>query len=161
MHRDPTAAPINGLMRVSRATESPQSRVSYDLMCRADVVDRGHHRLVGQPHSDDEGPIAEAEQRAAQLLSDEHRFGQRGESLSIPVCIATVFFYIAFRLGEDYLLTPRIVGRAVKVPAGVTIVAVLFGAAWLGIVGALVAIPIAAAVQLLMQELLFPALDEA
>ena len=46
------------------------------------------------------------------------------------------------------------------VPAGVTIVAVLLGAAWLGIVGALVAIPIAAAVQLLMHRLLFPALDE-
>jgi hypothetical protein len=44
-----------------------------------DLVDRGHHHLVGQPHSDDEGPIAEAEQRAAQLPSDEHRFGQRGE----------------------------------------------------------------------------------
>jgi hypothetical protein len=65
--------------------------------------------------------------------------------VSIPVCIATVIFYIAFRLGEDYLLTPRIIGRAVKGPAGVTIVAVLLGAAWLGIVGALVAIPVAAA----------------
>jgi predicted PurR-regulated permease PerM len=82
-------------------------------------------------------------------------------SVSIPVCIATLVFYIGFRLGEDYLLTPRIVGRAVKVPAGVTIVAVLLGAAWLGVVGALVAIPVAAAVQLLVQELLFPALDEA
>jgi predicted PurR-regulated permease PerM len=82
-------------------------------------------------------------------------------SVSIPVCIATVVFYIGFRLGEDYLLTPRIVGRAVKVPAGVTIVAVLLGAAWLGVVGALVAIPVAAAVQLLVQQLLFPVLDEA
>ncbi len=70
-------------------------------------------------------------------------------------------FYIAFRLGEDYLLTPNIIGRAVKVPAGVTVVAILLGAAWLGVVGALVAIPIAAAVQLLVEELLFPALDEA
>ena len=36
---------------------------------------------------------------------------------------------------------PRVIGRAVKVPAGVTVVAVLIGAALLGIVGALVAIP--------------------
>jgi predicted PurR-regulated permease PerM len=40
------------------------------------------------------------------------------------------------------------------------VVAVLIGAALLGIVGALVAIPVAAALQLLAQELLFPALDE-
>ncbi|OBI16151.1 AI-2E family transporter [Mycobacterium sp. E2327] len=82
-------------------------------------------------------------------------------SVSIPVAIVTVLFYMGFRLGEDYLLTPKIIGRAVRVPAGVTVVAVLLGAAWLGVVGALVAIPLAAAVQLLMQQLLFPVLDEA
>jgi predicted PurR-regulated permease PerM len=41
------------------------------------------------------------------------------------------------------------------------VVAVLIGAGLLGIVGALVAIPVAAALQLLTQELLFPALDDA
>lgn len=82
-------------------------------------------------------------------------------TVSIPVCLATVGFYVVFRLAEDYLLTPKIVGRAVKVPAGVTVVAVLLGAAWLGVVGALVAVPVAAALQLLVEELLFPVLDEA
>jgi predicted PurR-regulated permease PerM len=82
-------------------------------------------------------------------------------TVSIPVCIATVAFYIVFRLGEDYLLTPKIIGRALKIPAGVTLVAVLLGAAWLGVIGALVAIPIAAIVQLLVSELILPLLDEA
>jgi len=82
-------------------------------------------------------------------------------TVSIPVGIATVGFYIVFRWFEDYLLVPRIIGRAVAVPAGVTVVAVLIGAALLGVVGALVAIPVAAALQLLTQELLFPALEEA
>jgi predicted PurR-regulated permease PerM len=41
------------------------------------------------------------------------------------------------------------------------VVAVLIGGTVLGIVGALIAIPVAAALQLLTQELLFPALDEA
>jgi predicted PurR-regulated permease PerM len=81
-------------------------------------------------------------------------------AVSIPVAIATVAFYVAFRWFEDYLLVPRIIGRAVKVPGGLTVVAVLIGAALLGIVGALVAIPVAAAVQLLTQELVFPTLDE-
>jgi predicted PurR-regulated permease PerM len=81
-------------------------------------------------------------------------------TVSLPVCIATVVFFIAFRLGEDYLLVPRIIGRAVKVPALTTVVAVLIGGALLGIVGALVAIPIAAALQLLTEEVLYPRLDE-
>jgi predicted PurR-regulated permease PerM len=79
--------------------------------------------------------------------------------VSLPVCIATVVFFVVFRLGEDYLLVPKIIGRAVKVPALMTVVAVLIGGALLGIVGALVAIPIAAALQLLTQEILFPRLD--
>jgi predicted PurR-regulated permease PerM len=81
-------------------------------------------------------------------------------TVSLPVCIATVAFFIVFRLLEDYLLVPRIIGRAVKVPGLITVVAVLIGGALLGIVGALVAIPIAAALQLLTQEVLYPRLDE-
>jgi predicted PurR-regulated permease PerM len=80
-------------------------------------------------------------------------------TVSLPVCIATVVFFVVFRLAEDYLLVPKIIGRAVKVPALITVVAVLVGGALLGIVGALVAIPIAAALQLLTQEILFPRLD--
>jgi predicted PurR-regulated permease PerM len=82
-------------------------------------------------------------------------------TVSIPASIATAGFYMAFRLAEDYLLVPKIIGRAVKVPAGVTVVAVLIGGTVLGVVGALIAIPVAAAIQLLTQELLFPTLDEA
>jgi len=82
-------------------------------------------------------------------------------SVSVPVCLATVGFFVAYRLAEDYLLVPRIIGRAVKVPALVTVVAVLVGGALLGIVGALVAIPAAAALLLLTQEVLFPRLDHA
>jgi predicted PurR-regulated permease PerM len=80
-------------------------------------------------------------------------------TVSIPVCVATAIFFIVFRLGEDYLLVPRIIGRAVQVPALLTVVAVLLGGALLGIVGALVAIPLAAAVQLLIQEALYPRLE--
>ncbi|OHT80797.1 AI-2E family transporter [Mycobacteroides chelonae] len=82
-------------------------------------------------------------------------------TVSIPVAAGTLAFYVGFRWFEDYMLTPKVIGRVVKVPAGVTVVAVLIGGALLGIVGVLVAIPIAAAVQVLAQELLFPALDEA
>lgn len=81
-------------------------------------------------------------------------------TVSLPVCISTAAFFVVFRALEDYLLVPRIIGHAVKVPALVTVVAVLLGGALLGIVGALVAIPIAAAVQLIAHEVLFPRLDD-
>lgn len=81
-------------------------------------------------------------------------------TVSLPVCVATAVFFIVFRLLEDYLLVPRIIGHVVKVPALITVVAVLIGGVLLGIVGALVAIPIAAALQLVVGEVLFPRLDE-
>ena len=80
-------------------------------------------------------------------------------TVSIPVCLATIAFYIAFQMVEDYVLVPRIIGRAVHVPALTTVVAVLIGATLLGVVGALVAIPIAAALHLIVQEVLYPRLD--
>jgi predicted PurR-regulated permease PerM len=82
-------------------------------------------------------------------------------TVSLPVAIATLAFYIAYRLAEDYLLVPRIMGSTVKVPAVVSVVAVLIGGALLGIVGALVAIPVAAALRLLLQEVTFRRLDRS
>jgi len=81
-------------------------------------------------------------------------------TVSAPIAVATLAFYIGFRLAEDYLLVPKIIGRAVNVPAVATLLAVLVGGAFLGIVGALVAIPVAAAIQLCAQEVLFPRLDQ-
>jgi len=49
----------------------------------------------------------------------------------------------------------------VKVPAIVTVVAFLLGAVLLGVIGALVAIPVAAAILLLLREVTFPRLDLA
>lgn len=82
-------------------------------------------------------------------------------TVSVPVCLATVGFVLLYRLAEDYILVPRIIGSAVKVPGLVTVVAVLLGGALLGVVGALVAIPIAAAGLLLAEEVLYPRLDRA
>ena len=79
--------------------------------------------------------------------------------MSLPVAVATLGFYIAYRLAEDYLIVPRIMGTTVQVPAVVTLVAVLIGGALMGIIGALVAIPVAAALRLLLHEVVFRRLD--
>ncbi|MBY8862227.1 AI-2E family transporter [Nocardia sp. CA2R105] len=81
-------------------------------------------------------------------------------TVSVPVMIATGAFFIGLRLVEDYLLVPRIIGRAVRVPALVTVISVLLGGALLGVIGALLAIPVAAAVLLVVRETVFPSLDE-
>jgi predicted PurR-regulated permease PerM len=73
-----------------------------------------------------------------------------------PVAIATGIFYIVYRLLEDYLLNPRVMKHTVKVSPGLTIVATLIGGTLLGLIGALVAIPAAATVELLLQEVVFP-----
>jgi predicted PurR-regulated permease PerM len=80
-------------------------------------------------------------------------------TVSLPVCLGTIGFFIGYRLVEDYVLVPRIIGGAVKIPALVTVVAVILGGALLGVVGALVAIPVAAALLLLVREILYPRLD--
>ncbi|HEY2764406.1 MAG TPA: AI-2E family transporter [Pseudonocardiaceae bacterium] len=80
-------------------------------------------------------------------------------TVSVPVAIATAGFYVAYRFIEDYLLFPKIFGKVLRVPGVVTVLALLIGGGLGGIIGALVALPIAAAVLLVVQEVAFPRLD--
>ena len=61
--------------------------------------------------------------------------------------IVWVAFIIVWQRFEDYVVQPLVYGRALRVDPIVTIVAVLAGASLLGILGALLAIPIAAAIR--------------
>jgi predicted PurR-regulated permease PerM len=79
----------------------------------------------------------------------------------IPTGIATFGFYAAYQQFENYVLQPRVMKRTVDVAPVVTIVAALLGAALLGVLGALIAVPIAAGIQLLLTEVAFPRQDEA
>jgi predicted PurR-regulated permease PerM len=74
----------------------------------------------------------------------------------LPIAIATAAFYIAYRFLEDYLLNPRVMKHTVKVSPGLTIIATLIGGSLLGIIGALIAIPVAATIHLLLEEVAFP-----
>jgi predicted PurR-regulated permease PerM len=66
--------------------------------------------------------------------------------------IACVIFYVIYQQLENYVIYPRVMSRSVDVPGSVTVIAALIGAALLGVVGALLAIPTAAAILLLMKE---------
>ena len=75
--------------------------------------------------------------------------------------VATGIYYLAYQQFENYVLQPRVMKRTVDVAPVVTIVAALLGAALLGILGALIAVPLAAAVQLILTEVVYPRQDEA
>ena len=75
--------------------------------------------------------------------------------------VATGIYYLGYQQFENYVLHPRIMKRTVDVAPVVTIVAALLGAALMGILGALIAVPIAAAVQLILTEVVYPRQDEA
>ena len=66
--------------------------------------------------------------------------------------IIWVVWAIAYQQFENHVIQPQVQKRTVKVHPFITIVAVLFGATLLGILGALVAIPIAASIQILLRE---------
>jgi len=74
----------------------------------------------------------------------------------VPVAVATAAFYIVYRFLEDYLLNPRVMKHTVKVTPGLTIIATLIGGTLLGLIGALIAIPVAATIHLLLEEVAFP-----
>jgi predicted PurR-regulated permease PerM len=78
----------------------------------------------------------------------------------IPTGIATFAYYMAYQQFENYVLQPRVMKKTVDVAPVVTIVAALLGAALLGILGALIAVPIAAGIQLVLTEVAFPRQDE-
>src|SRR5919112_1990332 len=59
---------------------------------------------------------------------------------------------IAYQQFENHVIQPQVQKRTVNVQPFITIVAVLFGATLLGVLGALVAIPIAASIQILLRE---------
>lgn len=74
--------------------------------------------------------------------------------------IISAIFYIAYQQFENYAIYPRVMSRAVNIPGLVTVIAALVGASLLGIIGALMAIPTAAAVLIIVREVLVRAQDE-
>ena len=61
--------------------------------------------------------------------------------------------YFAYLQFEAYFISPRIMQKAVAVPGAVAVISVIAGGSLLGVLGALIAIPTAAAVLLLIREI--------
>ena len=67
-----------------------------------------------------------------------------------------LIYYLVYQQLENYLVAPRIMQRTISVPGAITVVAALAGGTLLGILGALLAIPVAAGLLLIYEEVLLP-----
>ncbi|MGD9959571.1 AI-2E family transporter [Nocardioides sp.] len=70
--------------------------------------------------------------------------------------LACLIFYVVYQQFENYVIYPRVMSRSVDIPGSVIVIAALIGAGLLGVVGALLAIPTAAAILLVIREVLLP-----
>lgn len=77
----------------------------------------------------------------------------------VPEGIACAVFFVLYQQVENYVISPRIMERSVSVQPIVTIIAALLGGALMGVVGALLAIPTAAAIALIIREVILPRQD--
>lgn len=65
-------------------------------------------------------------------------------------------YYLVYMQVEAYVLSPRIMKRAVAVPGAFVVVAALAGGTLLGVLGALIAIPVAAGILLIIKQVVLP-----
>ncbi len=70
----------------------------------------------------------------------------------VKIGLFCVIFYLIYQQVENYVLYPRVMSKSVDIPGAVTVIAALVGTALLGVVGALLAIPTAAAILLIVRE---------
>ncbi|SMQ71528.1 AI-2E family transporter [Agreia sp. VKM Ac-1783] len=70
--------------------------------------------------------------------------------------LVALIWYLVYMQVEAYFLSPRIMNRAVSVPGAVVVIAAVAGGTLGGILGALVAIPVAASTIIIIQKIVFP-----
>jgi predicted PurR-regulated permease PerM len=79
---------------------------------------------------------------------------------SPTTALVIAIYYLIYMQVEAYLISPRIMKRAVSVPGAVVVVAALAGGALLGVMGALVSIPVAASIILIIRQVVTPRQQE-
>lgn len=75
---------------------------------------------------------------------------------SMSTVIAAAVYYLVYMQVEAYVLSPNIMNRAVRVPGVLVVIAALAGGTLLGILGALVAIPVAASILIIVKQVFIP-----
>jgi len=79
-----------------------------------------------------------------------------GFTQGLAIGIISGVFYLCQHLFEAYWLYPRVMRRTVNISTGGVVVAILIGAGLLGVTGAILAVPVAAAIMLIVREVIMP-----
>jgi predicted PurR-regulated permease PerM len=74
-------------------------------------------------------------------------------SVSLEALIVFLIVMFVYQLVENYVLQPTIIGKAAKISGATVLTSVLAFGALFGLVGAIIAVPIAAALQIVVEEL--------
>lgn len=79
---------------------------------------------------------------------------------SPTTALIALIYYVIYMQVEAYFISPRVMSRAVSVPGAVVVIAALAGGALLGLLGALIAIPVAASVLIIYRQVIIPRMNE-
>lgn len=67
--------------------------------------------------------------------------------------------YLVYMQIEAYVITPRVMNKAVSVPGSLVVIGALAGGTLLGLLGALVAVPVTASILIIIKQVLVPKQD--
>ncbi|HEY6800653.1 MAG TPA: AI-2E family transporter [Agromyces sp.] len=76
----------------------------------------------------------------------------------LPALIFAIVYLVYMQL-EAYVLTPKVMNRAISVPGALVVIGALVGGTLLGLLGALVAIPVTASILLIIKQVFIPKQD--
>jgi predicted PurR-regulated permease PerM len=74
-------------------------------------------------------------------------------SVSLEALIAFVIVMVAYQQIENYVLQPTIIGKAARISGFAVLASVLVFGTLFGFIGAIIAVPITAAFQIIVEEL--------
>ena len=74
----------------------------------------------------------------------------------VQTALAVAIFYLIYLQIDAYLISPRVMKKAVSIPSAAVVIAALAGGTLMGVLGALIAIPIAASALLIIREVWMP-----
>ena len=74
----------------------------------------------------------------------------------VETAIAVAIFYLIYLQIDAYIISPRVMKKAVSIPSAAVVIAALAGGTLMGVLGALIAIPVAASVLLIIREVWMP-----
>ena len=84
-----------------------------------------------------------------------------GIALFVDPVLALIFavIYLVYMQLESYFLTPRVMNRAIAIPGSLVVIGALVGGTLLGLLGALVAVPVTASILIIIKKVWIPRQD--